>query len=84
MQSYHRTLVALILGNMFVNIGLSITNRQIMTSLHLGDIATLLITVVVSIVLLLIFGEVTPKTVALFFAEPFPIGWPGRSGGSGG
>ncbi len=70
MSSYHRTLVALILGNMFVNIGLSVTNRQIMANLNFGELGTFLITMLVSIVLLLIFGEVTPKTVALYFAEP--------------
>ena len=69
MKSYNRTLIALVLGNMFVNIGLSISGNEIFDLLALPQWLSALLSIVVVIVLLLVFGEVTPKTLALLYPE---------------
>lgn len=69
MKSYNRTLIALVLGNMFVNIGLSITGNELFGKFELSPFLSTLLSIFVVIVLLLIFGEVTPKTLALLNPE---------------
>lgn len=69
METYNTTLIALILGNMFVNVGISILSDGLIDRLELGYVLTGLISVSVAVVLLLFFGEVTPKTIALLHAE---------------
>lgn len=69
MKSYNRTLIALVLGNMFVNIGLSITGNELFGQLELSPLMSTLLSIFVVIVMLLIFGEVTPKTLALLNPE---------------
>jgi len=71
MTSYNKTLIALVLGNMFVNIGLSITSNELFGMMNLSPILSTLLSIIIVIVLLLIFGEVTPKTIALLFPEYF-------------
>ena len=69
MKSYHKTLIALIISNMFVNVGVSMTGDALFASLSLSVWLSTLLSIVVAIVLLLIFGEVTPKTLALLHPE---------------
>lgn len=69
MKSYNRTLIALVLGNMFVNIALSITGNQLFGMMDLSPVVSTLLSIFVVIVLLLVFGEVTPKTLALLNPE---------------
>lgn len=69
MKSYNQTLIALVLGNMFVNIGLSITGNELFGKLDLTPLMSTLLSIFVVIVMLLIFGEVTPKTLALLNPE---------------
>jgi CBS domain containing-hemolysin-like protein len=71
MNSYGRTLIVLILGNMFVNVGISMLNSEILGNLKLNPVLINVLSVLIAIFLLLIFGEVTPKTLALFHAERF-------------
>lgn len=69
MSTYNRTLIALVLGNMFVNIGISIVGNEILSNLQLNEIFTILVSIIVVVILLLTFGEVTPKAIALAHAE---------------
>lgn len=67
--TYNKTLIALILGNMFVNSGLTMTNDELMGMLKMRPEIATVISVIISIILLLLIGEVTPKTFALMYAE---------------
>lgn len=69
MQKYNKTLIVLISGNMFVNVGLSMVSDEIVNSLHISQIGKLIISGVGSIILLLVIGEITPKIIALAFPE---------------
>lgn len=69
MKSYNRTLIALVLGNMFVNICISLTGNQLFSMLELRPWLSTLLSIFVVIVVLLVFGEVTPKTLALLSPE---------------
>jgi CBS domain containing-hemolysin-like protein len=69
MDDYNRTLIALVLGNMFVNTGISIIMSGIIGRFNAGPALTLFISLFVSLVILLICGEVTPKTLAILNAE---------------
>lgn len=71
MHSYHKTLIVLILGNMFVNTGISITNDVIFSGLSWPPVIKTVVSIIAAIILLLVFGEVTPKTIALINAEKF-------------
>ncbi|OGV58628.1 MAG: hypothetical protein A2X49_04990 [Lentisphaerae bacterium GWF2_52_8] len=71
MSSYHKTLIALILGNMFVNVAISVINDSLMDKLHLPEALSLFVTLCSSVLLLLVLGEITPKTIAIFHAERF-------------
>ena len=73
MKSYNRTLIAIVLGNMFVNICLSITGNKIFASLNMPQWLTTLLSILVVIVLLLVIGEVTPKSIALMYAEKIAV-----------
>jgi CBS domain containing-hemolysin-like protein len=70
MKSYHFTLTALILSNTFVNTCISMIYNEIMSGLKLDEVTTAVVSIFVTVVILLVFGEITPKTVALYFAEP--------------
>jgi magnesium and cobalt exporter, CNNM family len=81
LDSYHLTLNALILGNMFVNIGISMLNTELMSKIPLSPVIVTTISIIVSIIILLLLGEITPKTLALLYCEKFsdraafPILW---------
>jgi magnesium and cobalt exporter, CNNM family len=69
LDSYQKTLIVIIMGNMFVNIGISLINNQLIKAIGLGSIMTAVISIFIAVVVLLIFGEVTPKTIALVNSE---------------
>ena len=71
LKSYHLTLNALILGNMFVNIGISLINNELMSKIPLSPVLINIISVLISIIILLLLGEITPKTLALLHCEKF-------------
>ena len=71
LDSYHLTLNALIFGNMFVNVGISMLNANLMNKIPLSQIIVTVISILVSIIVLLLFGEITPKTFALLYSEKF-------------
>ncbi|MBN1864622.1 MAG: HlyC/CorC family transporter [Victivallales bacterium] len=71
MRSYNRTLITLVMGNMFVNSGLSISANEFFSRMHISPAASMASSVFSAVVLLLLFGEVTPKTIALAHAEGF-------------
>ncbi len=63
MDDYHGTLVAILIANNFVNIFAAITFNNL-TSAFISGIAAPLVAGTLITVILLIFGEVTPKSVA--------------------
>ena len=67
--SYGRTLIALVLGNMFVNSALSMTGDEIVNSLNINPLLSTIISIIISVILLLLIGEITPKTVAVIYPE---------------
>ncbi len=69
LDGYQKTLIALVLGNAFVNIAISLINNQLISAVGLEPIMTTVLSVFIAVVLLLIFGEVTPKTIALVNSE---------------
>ncbi|MDD5698980.1 MAG: hemolysin family protein [Victivallaceae bacterium] len=70
MESYSYTLIVLIFGNMLVNTALALTSDGIFhRHLTLDPVYRGLITVVFAVVVLLIFGEVMPKTIALMYSH---------------
>jgi putative hemolysin len=69
LDSYHTTLIALILANMFVNTGIAIINEHIMSTANLGTWITRVLSIFITVVILLVLGEVIPKTIALINAE---------------
>lgn len=71
MKKYNRTLVTLILGNMFVNTGISMINNELLSYLKYNQALTLALSIFISVVILLLFGEVTPKMIALLNNEKF-------------
>lgn len=69
LDSYHTTLIVLILVNMFVNIGITIISEHILETAKLGPLLTPLVSVFISVVILLVFSEIIPKTIALINAD---------------
>lgn len=69
LDSYHTTLITLILANMFVNTGIAIVNEHIMATARFGTWTTRILSIFITVVILLILGEVIPKTIALVNAE---------------
>jgi CBS domain containing-hemolysin-like protein len=67
--SYNKTLIALVLGNMFVNSALSMTGNELMAHLSNSPVMTTVLSIIVSIILLLLVGEITPKSFALIYPE---------------
>ncbi len=68
-KSYSKTLIVLILGNMFVNSALSMSGNELMSHLNYSPVATTVLSAIVSIVMLLLIGEITPKAFALIYPE---------------
>ena len=70
MSSYSYTLIVLIFGNMLVNTALTLTSDSIFTSnLELDPVYKQLLPLLFTVVVLLIFGEVAPKAVALMYSH---------------
>jgi len=69
MKSYNKTLIALVLGNMFVNIGISLIGDEIFNFFNISQWLKTLLSILTVIFLLLIIGEITPKTLALLYRE---------------
>ncbi|MCF6176644.1 MAG: hemolysin family protein [Victivallaceae bacterium] len=69
LDGYQKTLIALVLGNAFVNIGISLINNQLIAAIGLNVLMTTVLSIFIAVVVLLIFGEVTPKTIALVNSE---------------
>lgn len=64
MENYHPTLIAIILGNMFVNSCVSMLNDELLSALQWSKAATTALAAVSGVVILLLFGEITPMTLA--------------------
>lgn len=64
MENYRPTLIAIILGNMFVNSCVSMLNDELLSALPLGKAATTALAALSGVVILLLFGEITPMTLA--------------------
>jgi putative hemolysin len=70
LHSYSYTLITLIFCNMLVNTGLALTSDTLFhQSLDLNPVYEQIITIVFAVVVLLLFGEVAPKTVALLYSH---------------
>ncbi len=69
MKDYQRTLTAIVLGNMFMNASLAITINGIVGRFAANPALSLAISLSISLVVLLLGGEVTPKAVAILNAE---------------
>ncbi len=69
MESGNSVLVTIILGNMFVNSMISMLSEELIAGLKLPDLWTLIASMIFSVLILLLFGEVTPMTIAIFNAE---------------
>lgn len=69
MTDYNRTLIVLILGNMFVNTGISMINNELLSCFHFNQYATLAVSIFITVIILLLFGEVTPKMIAILKCE---------------
>lgn len=69
MSRYHYTLILLILGNMCVNVGISMVNDDVIRMVTPNQMVAEILSVIIGVVLLLALGEVTPKTIALMHAE---------------
>ncbi|HPN84611.1 MAG TPA: hemolysin family protein, partial [Victivallales bacterium] len=69
MKDYNRTLTAIVFGNMFMNSSLSISINLMISRFSHNPTLSLVISLFISLVILLIGGEVTPKAVAILNAE---------------
>ena len=68
-DGYNRTLIVLIMGNMFMNATLAMTNDKIISRLGLGGLTETFLSIFIATVFLLVLGEMTPKSIALIFPE---------------
>lgn len=66
---YAKVLQALVLGNMFVNSALSMTDEKILDRFDCQPMVASGLSIVVSVFFLLLFGEITPKAFAITRAE---------------
>ena len=70
MSTYSYTLITLIFSNMLVNTAVTLTSDSIFhQQLQLSPVAEQIISIVFAVVVLLLFGEVAPKTVALLYSH---------------
>ncbi|UDQ98603.1 hemolysin family protein [Lentisphaerota bacterium WC36G] len=65
MNSYETTLIAIILGNTFVNVGLTVLSESLLDYFTLPLWVVTALSAIISVVALLLFGEVIPKSMAL-------------------
>lgn len=89
--NYDNTISSILFGNNLTNIGISSLMVSITASFSFSDIEETIISIVISVFVLLLFGEIVPKSIAkiynyklsLFFAYPiywfqwicYPITW---------
>ena len=71
LDNYNRTLVSIILSNMFVNSCISMLNDTLLRDAGLSGGAATAVSAVTGIVVLLLFGEITPMTLAYIYCEPW-------------
>lgn len=69
LDDYRTTLTSLIMGNQFVNIVISILLSRLLGLLPLSYIPMMIVSTLASTFVLLLFGEITPKTAAMTHAE---------------
>jgi len=69
MTGYRRTLITIIFCNMFVNSCISMLNDSILGGLRLNPAATIAVSAFTGIVILLLFGEISPMTLAYAYSE---------------
>ena len=70
MSSYSYTLITLIFSNMLVNTAVTLTSDSLFhQQLQLDPVYKQIITISFAVVVLLLFGEVAPKTVALLYSH---------------
>lgn len=70
MSSYSYTLITLIFSNMLVNTAVTLTSESLFRDhLQLNPAFEQAITIAFAVVVLLLFGEVAPKTVALLYSH---------------
>ncbi len=69
MEDYNRTLIVLILGNMFVNTGISMLDNELLSRFHFNEYLKLAVSILLTVFILLMFGEVTPKMIAILNSE---------------
>lgn len=69
MKDYELTLITIILGNMFVNSCISMLNNEFLNTLDLDETTTMILSVVIGVVILLLFGEITPMSLAYSHAD---------------
>lgn len=69
LDDYRTTLTSLIMGNQFVNIVISILLSRLLGLLPLSYIPMMIVSTLVSTFVLLLFGEISPKTAAMTHAE---------------
>ena len=68
-DSYHLTQNFLSLGNTFVNVAIAMLGNRIIAAMALDKTLELILSICFSVFILLIFGEITPKTFGLLFAQ---------------
>lgn len=71
LDNYRNTLATLIMGNQFVNVMISILLGRMLGQLPLSYAVIMILSTAISVTVLLLFGEITPKTFALAHAEKF-------------
>ena len=76
MKHPQRFLTTILIGNMIVNVLISIVlpprlERIVETGIHLPPLLSYIVTVSLSTVILVFFGEITPKIFAVRVGEPF-------------
>ncbi len=69
MDNYNRTLVSIILSNMFVNSFISMLNDTILKEIGLSGVSATVVSAITGILVLLLFGEITPMTLAYVHCE---------------
>ena len=69
MSGQHRTLITIIFCNMFVNSCVSMLNDDLLENLKMSPALTLIVSGVTGIIILLLFGEISPMTVAYVYCE---------------
>ncbi len=73
MESYHHTLIILSFSNMLVNIAISMLSDNLLGHLVVNPVALSILSIAFAVIMLLIFGEVSPKTLALLNSTTFSL-----------